>query len=243
MNEETPAGSTPPAEAGDIGTTPGQSNQSGTPNDPQAFQADYTKKYQELSENRKALETEKATLAQERAILASQRNQAPRQDPGYTQVNPQQALVDQFGYEGAKAILQASQTSTQQIAQSQFDLLYNMEVQMGKTKYTEAEWDKHNYVDPNTGQQRNKIMDFRLATNPITGQTLTLDQAWNAANPTDTKSLEQKIRDAVYAEMNGKSNTTPASGPTSVPNSTGKGHANSIEQAFDQAASETGWNR
>lgn len=241
MSEETQVGSEAASQTSGEGTTPGQSNQS-IPNDPAAFQAGYTRKFQELAQEKQALQAEKAQLEAERAAIAAQRNQSSyNANPGYTRNDPTQALVEQFGQEAAHAIIAANQTQVQQITKSQFDLLYTLEEQKGKSKYGEEEWNKHNYYDPRTGEQRNKIMDFRLAANPITGQSLTLDQAWAAANPIDPKSMEQSIRDKVYAEINEKAQATPSQASTSNPASTGKGHATSIEQAAAQAASEVGW--
>ncbi len=250
MSDETLAGSSPQPETLSVGTTPeGQPSQStvsnSAPNDPASFQADYTKKYQALSAERQAFEAERQQFYQQRNAQPAgytQQYYAPTQPVGNARPASDQALIDQFGYEGAQAILQREQQLTGQFQQTQFQVLYNLEEQKGRAKFGDEGWSKHNYVDPATGQLKNKIMDLRLAVNPLTGRSLTLEEAWHAANPTDPKAIEQQIRDQVYAEMNRKTAAMPAAASTSAPSASGTGHATSVSSAFRQALAEVGSN-
>lgn len=247
MSDMTQVGSEVPAEIPNQGTTEaGQSSQSATaqPNDPQSFQADYTRKYQELSEQRRQFESERQAFESQRAQL--QQNQGYYQqnapvNPGYQRVDQgHQALIDKFGREGAEAILQQVQGTQQIINQTKFEFLYTQEELKGKAKYGEEAWNKFNYVDPTTGQTKNRIMDYRIAINPMNGKSLTLDEAWRAANPVDAATIEQQVREKVYAEINQKAKTTPASVSQKAPTSSGQGHAMSLEDAVNQAWAEHG---
>lgn len=253
--DETQTGSENLTENQEEGTTSeGQSSQSqeasgNQANDPNAFQADYTRKYQELADQRRAFE-------QERQVFEAQRSQMYQQpqSQGYTQRQMQipqgvpntqsmtdNQLVDLFGQEGAQAIRAREQALVNQFTQSQLDLHIAMEEIQGKNKYGEAEWNKHNYFDPMTGRNRNKIMDYRLSMNPLTGKALTMDEAFRLANPVDPKALEQQVRDKVYQEVTNKTRATPASASKSAPRASGTGHAKSMAEAFEQAAQEIGW--
>jgi len=246
MSEETQLGSDPapaqeaspaPAPATEGTTEQGQPSQSSgaTANDPNAFQADYTQKYQSLAEDRKAFEAEKAAYQQ------PQYNQGYQQaQPQYTQVPQQQAdpLVDQFGYEGAEAIRGQNQQILQQTQQAQYQALYQLEEFKGKQQFGEEGWNNHNYIDPRTGETKNRVMDVRLSYNPLNGQSLTLEQAWNAVNPVNPQQVAQQATDKAYQEMDRKQDSTPAS--TNVaPSSSGAGHADSVESAFLQALDES----
>lgn len=250
MSEETLTGSSPQPETLSVGTTqegqPIQSSDSNNqPNDPSSFQADYTKKYQSLSAERQSFEAERQQFYQQRAqqsYAQPAQGYTTVQQPTNSRTSNDQALIDQFGYEGAQAILQREQALTSQFQQTQFQVLYNLEEQKARAKFGDEGWNKHNYIDPATGQLKNKVMDLRLAINPLTGQSLTLEQAWNAVNPSDPKTIEQQIRDQVYAEMQKKASSMPAAASTSVPNASGTGHATDVRSAFRQALAEVGSN-
>ena len=94
MSEESTQGSQP-ATSAEQGTTQGVQPESaqGQANDPSSFQADYTKKYQELSDSRKSFEAEKAQFEQERA----QFRQASQNYNGYSAQPYQQGY--QQGYQ------------------------------------------------------------------------------------------------------------------------------------------------
>ena len=254
MSDETLVSTEPQTENLEQGTTDaGQSSQSDAgsqPNDPQAFQADYTRKYQELADQRRAFDSEKQAFEAQRSQFVSQGNgySVQQRMPQQQMPSPQQSqqmtdnqLVDLFGTEGANAIRQREQALTNQFQQSQIDLHLSLEEMKAKQKFGEAEWNKHNYVNPMTGKIQNRIMDYRLSINPITGASLTLDDAYTLVNRVDPKVIEQQTRDKVYLEMKNKTLATPASASKSAPRATGTGHATSIADAFDQAAAEAGW--
>lgn len=253
MSDEAQMDSTLPADAqvADTGTIQeGQPSDSDVasasqPNDPNAFQADYTRKYQELAEQRRQVELEKQALEVQRAQIIGQGNgytqqqyqpQPFIQQPQQPHVSDQQ-LIDQFGYEGAQLIRQREQAISQQLIQTQIDIRLAQEEMLAKQKFGEVEYLKHNYVDQRTGQVRNRMMDYRLSINPVTQQHLTWEQAHMLANPVS----EQSVRDKVYGEIQNKSRATPAPAAKSAPRATGTGHAKSISEAFAQAAADVGW--
>lgn len=231
MVDQAQAAPAAPASDPAAGTSPqGQpaSPQSGVPNDPAAFQADYTKKYQELGEQRKAVDADKARVEAEKAAVAAERQrlQSMYQPAPQQQADP---LTDQFGPEGAAAIRAQQQTVAQGVYQQLFAAEYTRQEEAGRQKYGEA-WSKHDYTDPTTGQRGNAIMDLRC-------KGLSLEQAWNAMNPVDPAALEQQIKDKVYAEMREKGEATPAAGGSPNPATKGEGHAKTTREAFDQAVS------
>lgn len=225
------------------GQTVSSEGQSYVANDPAAFQADYTRKYQELANERRNFEAEReAFQSQIQGYQGYSKNSQPYTGTqyGYAQQPAdqyQQQLVDQFGYEGAQAILQREQALMQQVNNTQFQLLYNQEVMQGKQKFGN-DWDKHNYVDPITGQTKNRVMDFRVMVNPLTGKSMTLDQAWAAANNSDLGKVRQEITDKVYHDIQRKAQATPAASSTSAPQSSSAGHARSVAEAFHAALDE-----
>ena len=193
------------------------------------MQADYTRGMQQLADDKRSFQEEQQNYYQTQAGYS----QVPAQPA--QQAQPQQnQLVDQFGVEGANAILAQNQATEAKFNNMQFQMLYGQEESNGKQKYG-AEWDKHNYVDKTTGQMKNAVMDLRLATNPLTGQSLTMDQAWSAANPGNAQQIQQKATDAAYAEITQKQANTPTAGSAAQPQSTGQGHAQTIDEAFEQA--------
>lgn len=254
MSEETQVAPVETQDSGYTGTSDnGQSSQSTSqPNDANAFQADYTRKYQALAEERKAFEAEKAkyqTAPQSSYVPPinggaqtygyQQQQQVPQQSYGYTQQPQQdmshQALVDQFGYEGAQAILAANAQSTQQLNLIRFENQYRLEELEAKRRFGEEGWNKNNYVDPQTGQMRNRIMDYRLSINPITGKSLTLDDAWRLANPIDPKQIEEEARQRAYAEIGKKDASTPTQPTQTATTSPSVARPKTVAEAFRMA--------
>lgn len=209
--------------------------QSGVPNDPAAFQADYTRKYQELSKERETVQQEKARIETEKAAIAAERQrimaaQQQMYTPQYTaQPDP---LVDQFGTEGAAAIKAQQAQVAQGVYQQLFAAEYARQEELGRSKYGTEAWGKFDYIDPTTGQRGNQIMDLRC-------KGIELDRAWRAVNdPPDLAKLEQEIKDKVYAEIKTKGAATPASGTTPTPSTPGVGHAKTTAEAFEMALSQ-----
>lgn len=242
MTEQTQNGSDAQVNSTEQGTTEnGQSG--GQSNDPNAFQADYTKKYQALSDDRKAFEAEKQAFEQQKSQYQTPNqgyttHQQPAQNAGYTQqpANNDQMLVDQYGYEGAQVLKQREDALINQFRNTQFQTLYSLEDQKGMTKYGE-DWSKHNYTDQ-YGQQRNRVVDFRCCVNPMTGQTPTMEQAWHALNPVDPEKVKQQAVDDAHAQINKKDQSTPAQASTSNPQGSSQGHATTVAQAYEQAVAE-----
>lgn len=253
MTEQTQAASSPapstPVDPVTAGTSQavGQSAQSTQQNnqsdDPVLMRADYTRKTQEIAEQRRQLEAERQEFLRQRQMLQSQPQQQPQNIPAQNPQQDYQQLVDTFGVEAAQILWRQQQFGQQQTQQTQLQLLTFQEDSKGRNKYG-AEWDKHAYVDPMTGQPRNKVLDLRMSINPLTGQALTLEQAWVAANVSDIGSfqaqIEQQAKDKAYQEFLSKQQGTPASGSAPKPTSTAVGHAKSIDEAFNQAAAELG---
>lgn len=241
MSEETlNTGSDVAAETATVGTTQeGQSNQSAA-NDPAAFQADYTQKYQALALERKQLEEERAAWNAQRAQQAPQ--PAYQQSYAQPQVNhsPEQELVDQFGHEAAQALMKLnSQTSTQH-NQQLFQLAYSNEEMQGRLKYGD-EWDTLYYNDPTTGQRRHKALDdYRLMQNAVTGKSMTLDEAWRLAKVSDLNAYEQQVKEKAYQEMQQKQNATPAAQTSQRPSAPATGHTKGVKGAFAAARAEHG---
>lgn len=227
--QATPATSADPAQ----GTSQqgqaqsGASVTSGTPNDPAAFQADYTKKYQELSAEKQRIEAEKATIEAEKIRLAQMYRPVQHNQQQQQHVDP---LVEQFGVEGAQAIRQGV---AQPLYQQLFLSEYQREETLGKAKYGEEAWNKLNYVDPMTGEQKNKIMDLRIKGIP-------LQEAWNATNPVSREAIEEEVRKKIYAEIEAKAAGKPASAPSSGAPSQGTGAPSSTEEAFQLAKKSLG---
>lgn len=207
------------------GTSPtGQSGEPNKANDSELMRADYTRKTQALADERKAFEKERADFDIQRQAHQRQYGKAGYyQQPAQPQ--PQtDSLVEQFGYDGAQAIRNSILVP---FYQEQFSSRYAMEYEKGQMKYGEK-WKQFDYVDPMTGQQRNKVMDNIV-------QGFTLEKAWNAENPVDISKIEQETRDKTYREIEEKKQATPASASTSQPRATGTGHATTVEEAFAQA--------
>lgn len=217
-----------------------------------AAQSDYTRKTQELAEQRKEVEQLRSELQQTIQSLRSggqqqgfggQQYQQPYQQSNYGQYQQTQQLqnheynylVDQFGEQGAQAVTQLLQKQTgdlqKQFYTQMFNSEYNREMERGQTKFGD-DFKKHDYTDPQTGIKRNKVIDGMV-------KGLTLDQSWRAFNDFDMTKKEQEIRDKVYQEQQKKANATPATS-TTQPKAKGTGHANSIEEAFEQAEAELG---
>jgi len=226
---EAEAGITQVEQSPDTQTEPAQQSSG------EMMQADYTRKTKEHADNVKAFQEEQQAFYQQQSQNQQQGyTQQPQQvAQSLSQMNDQQ-LVDQFGYEGAQVMKQQNQALESKFNNMQFQMLYGQEEGNGKQKYGE-EWDKHNYVDKTTGQMKNAVMDLRLATNPLTGQSLTLEQAWAAANPNNSQQIQQKATDAAYAEINQKQINTPAAASNAQPQSTGQGHAQTVREAYEQA--------
>ena len=233
-DEQTPApDSTEAAQTAEAGTTTQEQTidtQPAAQSSGEMMQADYTRKTTEHARNVEAFQKEQQDFYSQRQAQPqgyTQGQQAPQQ------TNDQQ-LVDQFGYDGAQLLNTQSQALESKFNNMQFQMLYGQEVNVGKQKYGEA-WSQHDYVDPQTGQLKNKVMDMRLMTNPLTNQSLTLEQAWAVANPSNTQQLQQSATDKAYADMQNKQAATPATSSGVTPQATGEGHATSVEEAFEQA--------
>lgn len=200
----------------------------GQPNDPSAFQADYTRKYQELGEQRRAIEAENARLLAEKQAFEAQRQQYQQQVYQQPQFQPQQQvnpLLEQLGTEAGSAVLGEINNIKLQFALQQ-------EEQLAKQKFG-AEYDKYNYqkFNPQTGQieVRNKIMDARLSGNVHTGEFFTLDQAYNSLQ--DPKTMKEQLRAEIMAELQAKERGTPAIQQASAPSQPANNVKN-IDDAF-----------
>lgn len=213
---------------------------SGSPNDPAAFQADYTRKYQALASERQAFQKERESWEMQRR----QPVQNPGYQPNYQQPQPQQdykaQLIEQYGTEGANALIAALGQTQQQNQAAQFQMAYQQEELRGQIKFGK-DWEKHTYFDPQTGQQRNRVMDYRLMVNPITGANMSIDEAWRLANSQDPNVIKQQIRDEVYKELNEKKVAQPAPASPSIPKASGQGHARTVREAALQAMEEHGY--
>lgn len=237
MAEQPQAAPAAPAQDPASGTSPqGQAAQpaaqSGAPNDPAAFQADYTKKYQELGEQRKALDTEKARVEADKAAVAAERQRIQSMyQPTFQPQNQPDPLIEQFGTEGANAIRAQQNQVAQGVYQQLFAAEYTRQEEVGRTKYGTDAWTKFDYTDPTTGQRGNQVMDLRC-------KGLSLEQAWNALNPVDPAAIEQQVKDKVYAEIKEKGAATPAAGTSPTPAGPGVGHAKTTHEAYDMAVSQ-----
>jgi trans-aconitate methyltransferase len=179
----------------------GQTNQEQEYN-PVAGQADYTRKTQELADQKQQLEAERVAFQQQQQHF--QQQQQHYQGVGYTQQPQADPLVDQFGSDGAQAIRGLMDEEKRQIYQQQYSQQYAQEYQAGLKEHGD-EWKKFDFIDPQTGATRNKILDVRSTSG------LTSEQAWRAYNPVDTKKIEQNVRDQTYQEIEKKADATPSS--------------------------------
>lgn len=246
MSEETQVGSEASTSEVQGTTQEGQSNQSSEvsnqPNDQTSFQADYTRKYQALADERKALEAEREAFRQQQSQYQQQPQQnynqnAYQQVPQNTANMTQQQLIDNFGFEGAQAILQMQQGTQQQIQQAQVSLLQMQLDSQGRAKYG-AEWDQFSYTDPVTGQVKNKVVDFQCSINPLTGQKLTLEQAFAAAKFSDPQALDkikQEQTDKTYQEMQRKEVSQPVVPSNAQPGSIGSNKPLSLDESLAMA--------
>lgn len=173
-------------------------------------------RFQEVNDGYRSAQGELETLKQQNAQYQAALQRQSRPQQGYQPITQnqgnqtQQQLVDQFGHEGAQAIQGLLQNTQQQLSQQQFISEYNREYAAGEQKHG-TDWRKFDYIDPNTGVNRNQVMDLMV-------QGLSAQDAWNAKNPVDAKTLEQKVRDQVYAEINGKKEATPQTATSTSPN-------------------------
>ena len=218
----------------DVGTSDnGQSSDSqqskGTPNDPNAFQADYTRKYEELAEERRKLEAERHQMY---SLMQSrqQQHEAPAQ-------NQSVDLSSTFGQEAASALHQFVAPLTQQLQQQQLQTLYMQELLLAKDKFGSEEIKKYDYTDPQTGLLRNKILDARMRYNPLTNQATSLEEAYAAVKYSDPKSRDQmkaELRAESMKELEGKSQATPktAGASPSTQQAQSSGRFRSIKEAF-----------
>lgn len=220
----------------------GQSQQPvNQPNDPEFMRADYTKKTMELAEARKAFEIERADFERQRGynVNQNQQNQFQSQQQQHRQqVDPTHSqLVEQFGHDGANAILAERKYNQQQIEQTRLQTLLFQEEVKGRMKYGEKEWDKHNYTD-NYGQTRNKVMDYRTMINPLTGVTMTLQDAWRLANPVDPDRIADKTKQEVYQTIDKKTAATPTRPTNTSPGSSKVGKAMTPREAYRMALND-----
>lgn len=235
------------------------------PFDAVSAQADYTRKTQELAEQRKALEAEKTAFQQRLNGLNRMSVQAPAipgvnpyaPNPYQVQQMPQQApqhvpmpqnqlqqqamyqgLVEQFGQEGARTVWNLVQQQTQQIQQQTAQMQFSTRYQMEYEKASEKFGDKmkeYDYADPYTGQFAGNHIIDTLANN----KQFTLDMAWRAFNAEDPSKKEQELRDKVYAEIQQKTQQTPESSHAQ-PAASGSGHARTFREALEQAEKSLG---
>lgn len=225
-------------------------------------QADYSRKTQELAEQRKAFEKERADFQARLAGLnrmqqgpvdrgygnsvspdsyAQQKPYPYQGDNGFSQTEQQQralfeGLADEFGVEGAKKMFALVQQQTQQVQQQAYQMQYNAKYQSEYEKAIGRFGDKvkqFDYTNPYTGSfAGNQIID-------AIAKGFTLEQAWAAFNASDPTKLEQEMRDKVSAELSQKSVNTPHSSQAQ-PQATGSGHAKSIREAWEQAEKQHG---
>jgi hypothetical protein len=240
MDEETQVA--PEASTTSDGTSDsGQSNQpedsANKPNDPAFMQADYTRKTMALAEERRALEADRANF--ERTKYQTPAYTQPAQPHVDTSQQSYNSLVEQFGQSGADAILKQQQLTQQQLHQFRFESLYSQEELKGRYKYGEENWNKHTYMDPRTGQMRNKVMDYRVMVNPLTGVSMTLDEAWRAANPVDPEKIAKETKEAAYKEMQAKASSTPAKAG-GAPSGAPAQRAMTVSEAYAMALKEIG---
>jgi len=197
-------------------------------------------RFKEVNEKKNSYESEIAELKARNEGLVARIQTAPAGNAGYSRVthetNQADPMVEQFGYEGAQAIRNTFQKEyVQPFVQQQYAAAYKQHYELGKTKYGDA-WTKHDYKDPVTGQiQGNRVLDLMSQSGG-----LNLESAWNAINPLSREQIEQEIKDKIYAEIDQKGRSTPASASTSSPSSSGTGHAKTVEEAFAQAEAELG---
>lgn len=225
-DEGTPAEPIQEATAAPEGTTvQGQPDAAPTDGfDAISAQADYTRKTQELAEQRQQFEAERQQYEQQRSQYQQQpQQQQPQQDPNAGLVNQ---VVEQFGYEGAQTIGQLMQSMKQQQDQQLYESQYRIEALNGRNKYGES-WDKHSYTDIN-GAQRNKVVD-------LMAKGLSVEQAWNASNPVDPAKIQQEAHNKALADLQSKEQATPAAATNTNPSAPATGHAKSIAEAFEQA--------
>lgn len=244
-----------PAEAGNEESQPAQNGSF----DQISAQSDYSRKTQELAEQRKEVERLKEELQQtlSQAQQGGQWNggygqngygaqngyQQPYQQPYYQApqqpIQPQEYvdLVDQFGEQGASSVVKLLQKVTGEIntnmLKQQYETAYATERAKLSAKYGEDAMSKHDYRDPKTGALKNKVVDG-------IAKGYSVEKAWNAENPVDAKKLEQELRDKIYAEINQKSAKTPVSNGSSKPSSSGNGHVGSLAEALAQAEEQLG---
>lgn len=253
MSEETQEAPVDSHSSANLGTSEvGQSNQSeeqGTgANNPAAFQADYTRKYQELAEQRRQFEAERQSFMQQ-----IQGYQQPTQSQGYgayqppyqpQNQDPTQVLMDQLGLDSVQA-LNAKLDSLiaplkQQLAQNSFRSEYNSQYAQAAKKYGQA-FSKYDYVD-NTGMLRNKVIDKMCLVDPVTRLSPSLDDAWglvNYGNEDGVKSLREQIRQDLLEEMKQKKEGTIPSAGVSQPNKNPQpAKARSIRDAYNQIKDE-----
>lgn len=231
MAEEGIPAESPAADAPAAGTAVAEQPESAAPAfDAIAANADYTRKTQELAQ-------ERAVLAQQRQQLEYQQQQwQQQQQMGYTQQGtaPQHdPLSEQFGHDGAQAIQQYIGTIEQRYQAQQILQQYRTAQANGSSQYGEA-FAKHDYFDPQTGMQRNKIVDASIASG------LSLEQAWRAYNPIDEAKIRQQAIDEYHQQQGQKAQGTPASRPPAAPAASGQGHARNIREAAAQARSDLG---
>lgn len=212
--------------------------QDGRANDPELMRADYTRKTMELADMRRALEAEKAEIERMRSTYQYQARAQPEPQHDYSK-DSYQSLVNQFGSEGADAILKSQALTQQQLNQIRFESLYSQEEMKGRLKYGDESWSKHNYIDPATGVVKNKVMDYRAMINPLTRKSLTLDEAWALANPVDANKIAMQTKEQTYKEMQKKAQATPAKS-TAAPSTTAPKKAMSVSDAYKMAMDELG---
>lgn len=257
-----PAEGQPSQHAEEGASQPAETAESGQNFDQVSAQADYTRKTQELAEQRKEVQRLQDELTQSLNQIRSGQGQQGGYNQGYNPYgaqtpagygqqypNPAQypgmgaaqgpmqaqeymTLVDQIGEQGAQSVASYINKIQGEInnamLKQNFANAYAAERNKFASQYGEEAVRKHDYLDPQTGAIRNRVVDLRAAG-------VEDKNAWNAYNSPDPKSLEQELRDKIYSEMNTKASKTPAAQNSSQPGSRGPGAAMSIEDAFAQA--------
>ncbi len=193
-------------------------------------------RFKEINDQKNSLESEAEELRTRNEGLLQRVQSIPQTSHAPQPMTQQEhdAMVEQFGYEGAQAIRSDIEKKVlQPLVQQQFAAAYKQQYEVGKAKFGD-DWSKYDYKDPITGQvQGNKVLDL-MAQSPA----LDLESAWNATNPVDRAKIEQEMKDKIYAEIGNKDKNTPASAPNSAPSTSGNGHAMSVAEAFAQAEAE-----
>jgi hypothetical protein len=194
-------------------------------------------RFKEVNEEKNSLKEQlESQAARAEALQRYQQQQLQAQHQyqgvGYTQQPQVDPLTDQFGTDGAQAIRGLVEDKERQIYQQQYAQQYAQEYQKGLAEHGDT-WKKFDFVDQSTGALRNKILDIRSTSG------LTSEEAWRALNPTDTKKIEQSVRDQTYQEIEKKAEATPSASNVQSGGSE-PAEPTSVSQAFAMALKQHG---